>query len=156
MSHNSMQPAFIEAEDRHLLLCDPPRGSFDKDSPALNWVVRGYSSTQYHSVYILTDRYPDFLAGENARAGGCEMYLKKLEKVKIKQAEDQVSVLRCPMLTILNELSCKWHLQPLALRQQILLLRLAWLQNSGCPCNRLMRQLQSPHHQKFCRERQQH
>ena len=41
MSNVSVQAAFIEAEERLLLLCDPPAGSFDKDSP-LKWVQRGY------------------------------------------------------------------------------------------------------------------
>ena len=79
MSNDSVQSAFIEAEERRLLLCDPPAGSFDKDSPALNWGQRGYSLTQYYSVYILMERRPDFLPGEGTRAG-CALYVQKHER----------------------------------------------------------------------------
>ena len=89
MSNNSVQSAFIEAEERRPLLCDPPAGSFDKDSPALKWVQGGYSSTQYNSVYIPTERYPDFLAGEGTRTG-CALYVQKHEKVKGQKAEEKV------------------------------------------------------------------
>ena len=89
MSTNRVQSAFIEAGERRMLLCDPPAGSFDKDSPALKWVQGGYSSTQYHSVYIPTQRYPDFLAGEGTRAG-CAMYVQKHEKAKGQKGAEKV------------------------------------------------------------------
>ena len=77
MSNDSVQPAFIDAKERRQLLCDPPPGSFVKDSPALKWVLRGYTST--HSVYLSTERYHDFLAGEGTRAG-CAPYIQKHER----------------------------------------------------------------------------
>ena len=98
MSNDSVQSAFIEAAERRQLLCDPPPGSFDKDSPALNWVRRVYASTHYKSVFVSTDRYPDFLAGEGLRAG-CALYVQKHERAKGKKLEDKV-------FCVLTESSC--------------------------------------------------
>lgn len=73
------EPANIDAATRRDLLCIPPRGIFDANCEALQWVKRVYNSRKnlcYDSVFTPADRFEDFRAGENAR-GQCLFYKKK-------------------------------------------------------------------------------
>lgn len=56
-------------------VCHPPPGLFDFDSPALNWEPGTYGKTTFKQVYILSERFPDFLRGERER-GRSDFYIK--------------------------------------------------------------------------------
>lgn len=56
-------------------VCHPPPGPFDFDSPALNWVPGTYGKTTFKQVYILSERFSDFLRGERER-GRSDFYIK--------------------------------------------------------------------------------
>lgn len=68
-------------EDRRRLLDDPPAGPFSRDSTALQWRLRKWTTTVYSSVFIPTSRVIDFLEGERTR-GGCSFRIGKTPEIK--------------------------------------------------------------------------
>ncbi|CAL8465892.1 g5428 [Coccomyxa elongata] len=56
-------------------VCHPLPGPFDFDSPALKWVPGTYGKTTFKQVYILSERFSDFLRGERER-GRSDFYIK--------------------------------------------------------------------------------
>ncbi|BDA51633.1 hypothetical protein COCOBI_19-1890 [Coccomyxa sp. Obi] len=90
------EPANVPPEVRRALLCHPPEGPFDYNSPSLKWVKRRYGKILYDSAFILKVRLPDFRKGEDQR-GLCSFYTQATKPGSKKLKENDASAANTPV-----------------------------------------------------------
>lgn len=90
------EPANVQPEVRRALLCHPPEGTFDYNSPYLKWVKRRYGKILYDSAFILRTRLPDFRKGEDLR-GLCSFYTQATKPGSKKLKENDALATNTPV-----------------------------------------------------------